>query len=133
MFQNVSILSITVGFLISQAISAILAFVMVICFFYIYGNKVLVAFFEYPSSIVLTTLIGLLATGIGGYTCMLLPKKSIINPVIFGALTLALNFWLWKFTGYRYGSDHQWILIVAAVLTIPVAAIGGFTFLRKNS
>ncbi len=132
-FDNLSPLAILVGLLASQALAASLALALVICFLFIYGNAVLVAFFEYASSIALTLFIGLLATAFGGYVAMLTPKKALVNALLVGVLTLALNLGLWFGTDIGYGIEFPLMLIAAALLTVPAALLGGWLYLRQHA
>lgn len=131
-FANLSVLAIVVGLLASQALAACLAFAMVIAFLFIYGNKAMVAFFEYGSSIALSLFVGLLATAFGGYVAMLTPKKALVNALFVGVLTLALNLGLWLLTDFRYGIEFPAMLITAALLTVPAALFGGWLYLRQH-
>ena len=131
--KQVSPVSIIVGLLVAQGVSASLAMVMVFGFALVYGNKVMVAIFEYTSSVVTASAIGLLSMLIAGYSCMLLPRPAMVNPLIVGSLTLALNIWVWVLLDGIYGSEHQWIMLITAILTIPSAMLGGYIGIKKGS
>ncbi len=128
--RDFSPLAITLGLLASQALAACFAFALVIGTLFTYGNKAMVAFFEYGSMIALTLALGLLATGFGGYVSMLAPKKALINAVGVGVATLALNLGFMLLIDFKYGIGFRWMLVANALLTIPVAALGGYLFLR---
>ena len=129
--ENLSPLAIIVGLLVSQALSAIFAFALVIAFLIVYGNKVMVAFFDYGSSIALTLALGLLATAGGGYASAMLPRKALINAILVGVITLAVNIGLWAWSDYIYAMDFRWMLALSALLTIPAAGLGGWLGLKQ--
>lgn len=133
MLKKISPLSILVGLLAVQGAGIIMVICMVICFFFIYGNKVLVAFLEYSSSIVITMILTLFSIFIGGYISMLFNKKSIINPFIIGLLSLAINTWFLYVLDFKYGKDHIWMLIITGILTIPSAIFGYYVYNRQHS
>jgi hypothetical protein len=130
--KDISPTSIFLGMLLSQVVSAMAAMAFVMLLFFVYGNKMLVAFFEYPSSILITIFFTWISTFIGGYCCMLLSKKALVNPFIVGFLSLLLNLWLMYLVDFKYGGDYIWMLIIAAILIIPSAVLGGYVYRIRN-
>ena len=133
MYRKISPLGILVGLLVSQIVSVLAGIVLLVVFLFVYGNKVLVAFFEYPSSIVITMVLRLLSIFIGGYCSMLLSKKALINPFIVGVVSLVSNVWLMVLIDFKYGNDYFGLLIFSAILVIPSSVLGGHIYQRKNT
>ena len=76
---------------------------------------------------------GLLTTVFGGYVALLTPKKALVNALLVGVLTLALNLGLWFGTDIGYGIEFPLMLIAAALLTVPAALLGGWLYLRQHA
>lgn len=130
--KDISPMSIFLGMLLSQIVSAMAAILLTMLLFFVYGNKMLVAFFEYPSSILITIFFTCLSIFIGGYCCMLLSKKTLVNPFIVGLLNLLLNFWFMYLIDFKYGGDYAWMLFIAATLIIPSSILGGYVYRIRN-
>ncbi|MFT6098801.1 MAG: hypothetical protein ACJAYF_001344 [Arenicella sp.] len=132
MLKDINPMSIFLGMLLSQVAAATAAIALIILFFLVYGNEVLVAFFEYPSSILITIFFTWLSIFIGGYCSMLLSKKALVNPLIVGVLNLLLNLWFMYLIDFKYGGDYAWMLIIAVILIIPSSLLGGYAYRIRN-
>ena len=131
--EKISPLGIFLGVLAAQGASYVFAFVFAIACILIYGNKVLVAFFEYPSSIAITLGLGLLATAIGGFVAVAVTKKSIVNAIICGVLTLVISVAFLYAIDFKYAYDYRWMLVLSLLLTIPSAYLGGHVFIVMHN
>ncbi len=132
MSKRVNVLSVTAGLIASQAASFIMAIFLIIAFLFVYGNSVLVAFFEYPSSIAITLFLTLLGVAAGGYIAMAVAKEGMVNSFLVGLVSLVLNAWLMHYTNYVYAANHFWLLIATAILIVPASLAGGYLHQRKN-
>lgn len=133
MIKRVKVVSVIVGLIGSQVVSFTMAIFLVIAFLLLCGNSVLVAFFEYPSSIAITLFLTLLGVATGGYIAMAVAKEGMINPFLVGLVSLVLNAWLMHYTEYVYAANHPWLLIVAATLIVPASVGGGYLYQWKSS
>jgi len=133
MIKRINLASVIAGFLVSQVASFALATFLVIVFLFVYGNRVMVAMFEYPSSIAVTLLLTLLAIALGGYVAMAIAKEGLVNSLLVGLVSLATNALLMHYTGYVYAEAHNWLLVAAGVLMVPASLGGGYLFRWKNS
>jgi hypothetical protein len=131
--EKISLLGIILGVLASQGVSYAFAFIFAIICLLIYGNKALVAFIEYPSSIAITLGLGLVSTAIGGFIAMAIAKKSIINAIICGILTLLISVFFLYAIEFKYANDYKWMLVLSLLLTIPSAYLGGYVFLKMHN
>ena len=131
--KKLSPLGIVVGVLVTQGASYVLGFAFAIACLIIYGNKALVAFLEYPSSIAITFGLGLLATALGGFIAVALGKMSIINATICGALTLIISLAFLYAMDFKYVQDYRWMLALGLFLTIPSAHLGGHAYVAMHN
>ena len=131
--KKLSPLGIVVGVLVTQGASYILGFSFAMACLIIYGNKVLVAFLEYPSSIVITLGLGLVSTALGGFIAVAIAKSFIINATICGALTLAVSLAFLYAMDFKYAEDYRWILALGLFLTIPSAHLGGHVYVVMHN
>lgn len=132
MIKDINLVSILVGSIATQAISAFLALIFVIACFFVYGNNAMVAALEYPSSIAVTMLISLAAVFLGGFITMLISNKSLNNTLLVGLLYLFLNIVFLYSIDFVYAQNYRWMLVLTAVLTIPATVLGGYVY-KKNS
>lgn len=132
--KKIDIFGILIGVLASYVVSSVFGFLFAIACVLIYGNKFLVAFFEYPSSIAITLFLGLVSTSIGGFTALAVGKKSIVNAVICGVLGLFFSVAILYAMDFKYATNYQWMLAFSLLLTIPSAYLGGYLYLaiRNN-
>jgi len=131
--ERVSPLGIVLGVLATQGTSYVLGFVFAIACLLVYGNKAMVAFLEYPSSVAITLGLGLVSTAIGGFVAVAIAKRSIVNAVVCGALTLVISVAFLYAMDFKYATDYRWMLALSLFLTIPSAYLGGYVYTAMHS
>ena len=132
-YKDISPLGIIVGLCAIQAVSMTVSTGLIILFFFMYDNSVMVAVFEYPLPIAMTMLLTLLSTSLGGYCSLLFTKKSLINPFLVGLISLVLNVWLLSLIDFKYAIDYRWLLVITSLLIIPSSLFGGYLYQHKST
>ncbi|MFO6421938.1 hypothetical protein [Motilimonas sp. KMU-193] len=133
MLEKLSPVAIIIGLLISQAVVMVLIWPLIFGLFYVYEGSFFVAFFEYPAAIAATIVVSLIAVICGGYGAMLTANKHQINAIMFGGMTIVLNFLVLYAIDFKYATGHQWLLIVAGMLVIPCAQLGAYAYNKFHS
>lgn len=131
--KKISPLGIILGILAAQVSSYALASSFAILCMLIYGNKVLVALLEYPSSIAVTLIIGVISAATGGFVAVSIAKKSLINALICGAFTLCISLAFLYAVDFKYANHYTWMLVLGLLLITPSAYLGGYIFMATHN